>query len=418
MKRIYASLMSFVFIFCLATSAYAQEKPVSVWVDGQKIQFNGSGPVTENGVTLVPLRAIFTALDIKLEWNSKTQTIVGTKEDLKVSLKLGSKIATTNSKKITLGAPPKVIKQTTYVPIRFISEATQYNVKWDKQARSITIQSKAKAEIVDKSSRGFIWKVENGESTVYLLGSIHVANEGMYPLHSSIEKAFAASDYLAVEIDLTQVKDVQMQKLLTEMGTYQDGTTLKDHIAPETYTKLYKILEENGVQKGALDMFEPWVISSTVDQLSSVTSNYDAAKGIDQYFMGKATELKKPILELESIDLQLNMLDQFSPKLQEELLLSSIEAYYEPTAISSLDSMWVEGNDATLLNITNQMAFNEEYNKAMLVDRNVGMANLINKYLKDTDKSTYFVVVGAAHMLGEHGIVKLLEEKGYTVTRQ
>ncbi|MNO04822.1 TraB family protein [compost metagenome] len=54
----------------------------------------------------------------------------------------------------------------------------------------------------------------------------------------------------------------------------------------------------------------------------------------------------------------------------------------------------------------------------MLVDRNVKMTEKIEGYLKGKDSSTYMIAVGAAHMLGEKGIVTLLQEKGYTVTRK
>ncbi|MNP80414.1 TraB family protein [compost metagenome] len=64
------------------------------------------------------------------------------------------------------------------------------------------------------------------------------------------------------------------------------------------------------------------------------------------------------------------------------------------------------------------MAVNEEYKKAMLVDRNIAMANKIEGYLNGTDQSVYLIVVGAAHMLDDTGIVSLLEKKGFTVTRK
>jgi uncharacterized protein YbaP (TraB family) len=58
-----------------------------------------------------------------------------------------------------------------------------------------------------------------------------------------------------------------------------------------------------------------------------------------------------------------------------------------------------------------------EYYQAILKDRNVAMLEKIEGYLEDKSKETYFVVVGAAHMVGEDGIVTRLKEKGYTVTR-
>ncbi|WP_225999808.1 TraB/GumN family protein [Paenibacillus sp. BJ-4] len=73
------------------------------------------------------------------------------------------------------------------------------------------------------------------------------------------------------------------------------------------------------------------------------------------------------------------------------------------------------GNDEQLLKLTNSFSDDEKYNQAMLIDQNIGMADKIDGYLKNGKNEEYFIVVGAAHYLGEIGIVKLLEDKGYTV---
>ncbi|MNO06309.1 TraB family protein [compost metagenome] len=58
-----------------------------------------------------------------------------------------------------------------------------------------------------------------------------------------------------------------------------------------------------------------------------------------------------------------------------------------------------------------------EYYQTTIKDRNIGMIEKIEGYLEDKSKETYFVVVGALHMVGKDGIVTRLKEKGYTVTR-
>jgi uncharacterized protein YbaP (TraB family) len=55
--------------------------------------------------------------------------------------------------------------------------------------------------------------------------------------------------------------------------------------------------------------------------------------------------------------------------------------------------------------------------ESLLDKRNVGMTDKIKGYLTDEGKETYFIVVGAAHFVGEKGIVQLLENEGYTVDK-
>ena len=56
-----------------------------------------------------------------------------------------------------------------------------------------------------------------------------------------------------------------------------------------------------------------------------------------------------------------------------------------------------------------------EYNKLLLFDRNIGMANKLKEYFNDNKK--VFYMVGAAHLVGDKGIAKLLENDGYNVKK-
>jgi uncharacterized protein YbaP (TraB family) len=101
----------------------------------------------------------------------------------------------------------------------------------------------AVVEIVDenekeksKSTPSLFWKVENNGNTVYLLGSIHIANESFYPLDSIIEEAFDESNYLGVEADIKNVNKEEIQAFIFENAIYKDGTTIEDHLDDSTYT--------------------------------------------------------------------------------------------------------------------------------------------------------------------------------------
>lgn len=412
MKKIAALFLSLALLFSFITSVQAEAKPISVWVEGEQAQLGGEAPIIERGTTLVPAESILDELDFEVSWDAKGKVVTGTKDKLVISFQVGKQTAVVNGTELPLLTGPKLVGKTVYVPLRFVSEVAGYEVKWNSKQRAISVEVKV-------PSRGFMWKVENEGNVVYLLGSIHIANSAMYPLRSEITTAFDESDYLVVEADITKANEPAVQQLVLEMSSYEDGSTLKDHLSAETYAKLEGILEENGSKADALDGFKPWSVSSTLDYLKAMKSGYDSNIGIDMYFLAQAIERKVPIVELESIKFQLEMLDGFSSELQEEMLVSSIESYYSTeSGIEELTDMWVTGDEKKLLTITNETGEHEELNKAMLTDRNKPMVEKIDGYLKSKESATYFVVVGAAHMLGDDGIVPLLEKKGYKVTRQ
>jgi hypothetical protein len=112
---------------------------------GNKITVNGKQlildvpPVMENNRMLVPVRAIFEALNGKIEWNAKTKTVLGQKGDVVVELQIGNVKAKVNGEVVTLDAPARIINNRTLVPVRFISESLGAKVNWDAKTKTAEI---------------------------------------------------------------------------------------------------------------------------------------------------------------------------------------------------------------------------------------------------------------------------------------
>lgn len=139
MKKLLILLMS-LFLMVPVVSA---ESPISVYINGKQ-QTYSQPPIIKNGATLVPLRGIFESLGAKVDWNSSTQTVTATKESTKVILKIGSKQPTINGTVKAISTPAQIIKSSTMVPLRFVSESLGADVNWNNSTRTITIGSTGK----------------------------------------------------------------------------------------------------------------------------------------------------------------------------------------------------------------------------------------------------------------------------------
>ena len=102
----------------------------------------------------------------------------------------------------------------------------------------------------------FLWEAVGEKGRAYLLGSIHLAREDLYPLDEVIESAFAQSETLVVEVDLNQLDEGAFQLQVLGAGVYGDGRALESELSSDTLGKLQSFLEERGVPFGPLQRHE------------------------------------------------------------------------------------------------------------------------------------------------------------------
>ncbi|UAC49537.1 TraB/GumN family protein [Bacillus aquiflavi] len=296
----------------------------------------------------------------------------------------------------------------------------------EKKSQSIKMKEdqSAKKEQADEKpgTIGPFWKITHNDNVVYMLGSIHVATEDFYPLHEKIETAFDQSTYLAVEADIFNMNQLQMQKELEEKAKYADGKTLQADLPADLYSQLKSELQEYGINISMLNEYETWYISMVLEGLQAQKLGYDSELGIDYHFLKKEKD-DKEIIELEGVTFQLDLFDQLSPEIQKKL----IEVYFaeKKTAkenIEKLVTAWKSGNaeqlSQVLLESEDDSEEYKQFNEVFMDQRNKDMAVKIEEFLNSEEKGTYFVIVGAAHFVGENGIVNILQNKGFTVEEQ
>ncbi|RJQ41462.1 MAG: TraB/GumN family protein [Nitrospiraceae bacterium] len=174
-----------------------------------------------------------------------------------------------------------------------------------------------------QSQKTFMWKVRSQTSTVYVLGSVHFMKKEVYPLNNKIEDAFEKSNVLAVEANINDAAKLDLQKLLAS-AIYQGNETLESHISKETYELLKKETALLGMPIELISKQKPWFLSLTLTSMELMKLGFNPQYGIDTHFLKKAAG-KKKIVELESIDYQINLLSGFPDSEQELFLLHTLK---------------------------------------------------------------------------------------------
>ena len=327
-----------------------------------------------------------------------------------------------------------------------------------------------------------MWEAEKNGNKVYMLGSIHMADSSIYPYSENIMNKFDESDELYVEVDISDLEKVEkaVNKKMEEMQKsmhYTDGTKLENVIGKEMYAKLKKIMDKYETPEETYKNMKPWGVMNTIttmsalddvikdggekeptaeelEELAKQMENMEnpADYGIDMYLLQKAKEEKKPVKELENIEMQFDLLfgsifanpnAKLTEKEQVAALGEMIEGILNPKkegtdkskGISDEDMKAIEEAMAEQENIMKEMleswrVGDVEKLKAILTDtksdpqgmmsvllgaRDKEMAKKIAALLEGEGEKTYFVVVGAAHYVTDGMVIDLLKEKGYEV---
>jgi len=137
------SLMVFLTVLFIPALAYAAPKVI---VNSNTIVFDVP-PITLNGRTLVPLRAIFQALNAEVKWDGATQTITATRGDTEIVLVIGGNVYR-NGVQVTIETPALIVDGRTMVPLRFVSESLGCQVRYDPATQIITITDSSLSETV------------------------------------------------------------------------------------------------------------------------------------------------------------------------------------------------------------------------------------------------------------------------------
>lgn len=267
---------------------------------------------------------------------------------------------------------------------------------------------------------------EGSTNKIYLIGSIHFAQISKIEFPKYVMDAYTNSPYLACEFNILKFLREVDQTELTKDYYYTAPDSLDKHVSKETYDKIIKYFKDNlNLAEEQTKLYSLAFIEDYLTQTILGKTEIGNSEGVDQYFLGKAEKDGKNILEVESYELQTNLDKSFPERIKELSIVDAIDNFEKSIEdMNELYKYWKEGNVEKLIDILintdtdgytkEDLALMEQYNKKMLDERNVGMKEKLEEYFNNN--YTVFYMVGTAHLIGDNGIAKLLENDGYTVT--
>jgi len=294
-------------------------------------------------------------------------------------------------------------------------EAPMWSVLEKLEKNGVEVHTNARLSFEEHvgPSEGVFYKVKKDNQTVYLLGSIHLGDQSLYPLNEQINTAFEEADHLAVEIDIGDLDEMEVSQTIMQQGMYQDGKVLSEVVEEDVFNDALEQLSALGMNEEIVDQFQPWFVTMLLSEVALQETALNAEFGIDKHFIDRAKDKSLPIISLESVESQIASMSSAPEEEQIESLEYTIESIdnFEEELIQ-LMRVWRAGNTDVFSQLREM---NQGSDQLAMDERDLLMSGKIEEFLNADNGDTYFVVVGSLHLAGENSITDLLKTRGYSV---
>lgn len=260
-----------------------------------------------------------------------------------------------------------------------------------------------------------VWVVKDKDSTLYLLGTVHVLKPDTVWRTAAIDKALTDSSELWLEVDTDDVAG--MQDLVRRYGV-DAAHPLSGKLTPDQLTRFKAAVSGLGAAPANLEPFRPWLAGLTLSIAPLLKGGFDPKSGVEEKLKAAARADGKPIRTLETQEQQIRFFADLPPQVELEFLLSSLDdASDAAPMLDGLIAAWSAGDVeaiGSLLNDEMATRYPELY-KALLVRRNQAWAGQIETLLKG--KGVAVIAVGAAHLAGPDSVQVQLAKRGLKAER-
>jgi len=263
-------------------------------------------------------------------------------------------------------------------------------------------------------SHHILWEVKGKHNTVYLLGSVHMLKPGDSAIPAEALHAYAQSTKLVMELDLNAVGTEDALAGEAQLAVLPEGQTLKDALGSELYAKFTSHASDVGLDPEFVDHFQPWFAAVMLEQYELSKAGFDPASGVDMQFAGRAQTDGKEVIGLETVDEQLSIFASMSAAQQREYVRSMLdESSTDVKETDKIVSAWQNGDSAKLEQLLREGSKDSpELYRRLTIDRNRKWLPRIEQMLHENEN--YLVIVGALHLIGNDGVIDLLQRDGYT----
>lgn len=261
---------------------------------------------------------------------------------------------------------------------------------------------------------GLLWRVEAPEAPAsYLFGTLHASDDRVVEVPAPVRKAFDAARVVAIEL----VDDEDAGRRFRRAMVMREPR-LPQMLGATDFARVDALLAEAGIPDKARARFKPWAALLILGEPRGATG-----PRLDDVLLAEARGAGKTIHPLESVDEQIDAFDGLPPDTQLALLRhaearqsaiqDTVEPLVEAYLARDLGKMF-RLNARAMAGDAAIARHNALFLDRVLYDRNERFAQRLGPLLY---QGRLFGMFGALHLYGERGVLRLLEKRGFRVTR-
>jgi hypothetical protein len=281
-----------------------------------------------------------------------------------------------------------------------------------------------------------MWVVKDADTTVYLLGTIHVLKSGTEWRSDKLQTAFNTSGQYWMEADIEEDPAIAQTYALNFGMDSQHP--LAEKLNAADYAQFLKLVASMKIPEERVTYMRPWLATLLLQRGVIMGNGYDPKYGVDISLENDAKAIGKPVKTFETPTQQLGFLAGLSKPVELAMLEETLhemhasggsggggngtksrgtEADDAPDGLNAMEAAWLAGDTDKLYALTfkTERKKTPEFFDIIITKRNAAWLPQIEGLMKTP--GTYFIAVGAGHLIGESGVPALLAKRGYKVAR-
>lgn len=259
-----------------------------------------------------------------------------------------------------------------------------------------------------------LWRIHDGDSEIWLFGTAHVLGEDVRWQGPRLRAALASADEIITEMSTGPEATAEFQRVATELGSLPAGQTIFDGLDAQQRARFDRVVRRAGLEPAQFTQVRPWLATLQISYAALAREGQTREHGAETVLVAQGAGKRQSFFETPSE--QVHILADLSLADQTRFMMATLRQIEEDTGLTeALDAAWARGDVAAMDRQFNRDAreAGPAVYEALIGRRNRAWTERIIERLNG--RGRIFIAVGAAHLVGDDGVVAQLRRRGIEV---